>query len=147
MYCFRLRAVIPVGLTVGLLAGCARSTHVASTSPSPSSTLTAQEIERTAPGQPIEQQLMDRFPGVVVQRITGGGVSIRIRGPATFYAGGEPLYVVDGVPLEMGTTDLRWLNPYDIASIKVLKDPAETAIYGVRAGNGVIVISTKPPGR
>jgi TonB-dependent SusC/RagA subfamily outer membrane receptor len=143
MYSFPLRAMIPVGLTVALVAGCARSSHVASTSPSPAPTLTAQDIERTAPGQPIEQQLMDRFPGVDVQRIPGGGVTIRIRGPASFYSGGEPLYVVDGIALQMGTTDLRWLNPYDIASIKVLKDPAETAIYGLRGGNGVIVITTK----
>jgi TonB-dependent SusC/RagA subfamily outer membrane receptor len=147
MHCVPLRALVPVGLTLGLLAGCARSSHVASTSPSPSPTLTAQDIEHTAPGAPIEQQLMDRFPGVDVQRITGGGVTIRIRGPASFYAGGAPLYVVDGVPLADGTSDLRWLNPYDIASIQVLKDPAETAIYGVRGGNGVIVIATKRPGR
>jgi TonB-dependent SusC/RagA subfamily outer membrane receptor len=145
MYSFPSRAVIPVGLTVALLAGCARSSHVASTNPSPEPTLTARDIERTAPGQPIEQQLMDRFPGVDVQRLPNGGVSIRIRGPASFYSGGEPLYVVDGIALQLGTSDLRWLNPYDIASIKVLKDPAETAIYGVRGGNGVIVIATKRP--
>jgi TonB-dependent SusC/RagA subfamily outer membrane receptor len=145
MYSFPSRAVIPVGLTVALLAGCARSSHVASTNPSPEPTLTARDIGRTAPGQPIEQQLMDRFPGVDVQRLPNGGVSIRIRGPASFYSGGEPLYVVDGIALQLGTSDLRWLNPYDIASIKVLKDPAETAIYGVRGGNGVIVIATKRP--
>ena len=85
---------------------------------------------------------MDRFPGVDVRRTTGG-VSIRIRGIGSFYSGGEPLYIVDGVALPDGTPGIAWINPYDIASIKVLKDPAETAIYGVRGGNGVVVVTTK----
>jgi len=56
----------------------------------------------------------------------------------------EPLFVVDGVPIAPGPGGtLSWLNPHDIASIEVLKDAASLAMYGVRGGNGVIVIKTK----
>jgi TonB-dependent SusC/RagA subfamily outer membrane receptor len=54
-------------------------------------------------------------------------------------AGNEPLYVVDGVP----TTDIRGINPNDIASMTVLKDASSAAIYGARAANGVVLITTK----
>ena len=138
---------IPAGLFAGLLAACAQPRQLTSTAPAPSRTLTAQDIRRDAsPGEPVEQLLMDRFPGVYVQRMAAGGVSIRIRGPASFYSGGEPLYVVDGVALPTGTEGLPWLNPYDIESIKVLKNPSDTAIYGLRGASGVIVITTKRPG-
>lgn len=144
---FNSHTLIPAALLTGLLGACAQPRQVTSTAPSPSTSLTAQDIERGAsPGEPVEQLLMDRFPGVDVRRIAGGGVSIRIRGPASFFSDGEPLYVVDGVALPLGTQGLSWLNPYDIQSIKVLKDPTDTAIYGLRGANGVIVVTTKRPG-
>ena len=60
----------------------------------------------------------------------------------------EPLYVVDDVPIKAGPGGaLNGINPYNIESIKVLKDPADTGIYGIRGGNGVIVIKMKKPGR
>jgi TonB-dependent SusC/RagA subfamily outer membrane receptor len=90
---------------------------------------------------------MDRFPGVEVARAPGGGVMIRIRGPASFYANSDPLVVVDGVAIEGAGAGIGWLNPHDIASIKVLKNPAETTIWGVRGANGVIVVTTKRPGK
>jgi TonB-dependent SusC/RagA subfamily outer membrane receptor len=90
---------------------------------------------------------MDRFPGVEVARRPGGGVAIRIRGPSSFYSNTEPLLVVDGVAMNEGDASMSWLNPHDIASITVLKNPAETAIYGVRGANGVIVVTTKRPGK
>ncbi len=81
----------------------------------------------------------------------GGGISIRIRGQASYSAGSEPLYVVDGVPLATGSgagistgnDALNYLNPNDIASITVLKDAASAAIYGTNASNGVVLITTK----
>lgn len=87
----------------------------------------------------------------------GGGSKFRIRGEASTGAGNEPLFVIDGFPVnsggtlgsgniyEAGTTDnvLESLNPDDIESISVLKDAASTAIYGARAGHGVILITTK----
>jgi TonB-dependent SusC/RagA subfamily outer membrane receptor len=111
----------------------------------PSSTLTAEEIQR-APGQSIEQLLTGRFPGVEVMRTANGGISVRIRGTTSFLSNNEPLYVLDGIPMEPGSSgSLTWINPYDIASIEVLKNPSETALYGMRGANGVIVIKTKRP--
>lgn len=69
----------------------------------------------------------------------GGDLSVRVRGATSVLAGNEPLYVVDGVP----TTDIRGLNPNDIASMTVLKDAASASIYGARAANGVVLITTK----
>jgi TonB-dependent starch-binding outer membrane protein SusC len=69
----------------------------------------------------------------------GADLSIRIRGTGSLLGSNEPLYVVDGVI----TYDIRGLNPQDIASLTVLKDAAATAIYGVRGGNGVVIITTK----
>ena len=81
----------------------------------------------------------------------GGGISIRVRGQASYTAGSEPLYVVDGVPLgtgsgggiSTGNDPLNYLNPNDIATITVLKDAASAAIYGTNASNGVVLITTK----
>jgi TonB-linked SusC/RagA family outer membrane protein len=69
----------------------------------------------------------------------GGDISVRIRGATSVLAGNEPLYVVDGLP----TTDIRGLNPNDIATMSVLKDAASASIYGARAANGVVLITTK----
>ncbi len=69
----------------------------------------------------------------------GGSVSVRIRGVATVLGGAEPLYVVDGMPVN----DISYLSSGDIESVNVLKDASATAIYGARGANGVILISTK----
>jgi TonB-linked SusC/RagA family outer membrane protein len=69
----------------------------------------------------------------------GADISVRVRGATSVLAGNEPLYVVDGVP----TTDIRGLNPTDIESMSVLKDASSAAIYGARAANGVVLITTK----
>src|SRR5207237_9568194 len=96
------------------------------------------------PGQPIEQVLMGRFPGVTVPRAPDGAVSVRIRGTTSIRGSNEPLYVIDGVEIEPGPGgSLTGINPHDIATIEVVKDPAGEAMYGVRGANGVIVIDTK----
>jgi TonB-linked SusC/RagA family outer membrane protein len=69
----------------------------------------------------------------------GSGISVRVRGSTSVLAGNEPLYVVDGVP----TTDIRGLDPADIASMSVLKDASSSSIYGARAANGVVLITTQ----
>jgi TonB-linked SusC/RagA family outer membrane protein len=69
----------------------------------------------------------------------GAGLSIRIRGSSSISAGNDPLYVVDGIPM----TDITALNPGDIESMTILKDAASASIYGTRAANGVVVITTK----
>jgi TonB-dependent SusC/RagA subfamily outer membrane receptor len=92
----------------------------------------------------LDQLLSGRFPGVMVRPAPGGGIIVRIGGPKSFYGNEDPLFVVDGAPIEAGPNGtLSWLNPHDIESIRVLKDPSTTAIYGVRGANGVIVIKTK----
>lgn len=69
----------------------------------------------------------------------GAGLTIRVRGSSSISAGNDPLYVVDGIPM----SDISTLDPNDIASMTVLKDAASAAIYGTRAANGVVVITTK----
>lgn len=93
------------------------------------------------------EELLEGLPGVEVRRSSGGGYSVRIRGAGgSFMSGEEPLFVVDGVPLDGSAgRNLAWLNPADVERISVLKDPSQTSLYGVRGANGVIVITTKKP--
>jgi TonB-dependent SusC/RagA subfamily outer membrane receptor len=94
-----------------------------------------------------------------VQVITGSGTAgsgsvVRVRGVASISAGGDPLYVVDGIPITQdnfldgnrgafNTNPLATINPADIESVEILKDAAATGIYGSRGSNGVILITTK----
>jgi TonB-dependent starch-binding outer membrane protein SusC len=112
--------------------------------PSAGSTVTANDPGHENPGS-IQQMLAGRISGVTVTQAVGGGISVRMNGGGTsFYSGQEPLIVVDGATVNPGPNGtLSWLNPRDIESITALKDPSQTAIYGVRGGNGVIVIKTK----
>ncbi len=90
----------------------------------------------------LDQALQGRAPGVVVTQNTGApgeGVSVRIRGSGSINSGNSPLYVVDGVP----TLDVTSISTQDIASLTVLKDAAASAIYGSRAANGVVIVTTK----
>jgi len=91
---------------------------------------------------------MDHFPGVEVTRTTSGGISVRIRGVGSVLSSNEPLFVIDGVPMPPGEGErLNTINPYDIVSIEVVKDPGGTALYGVRGANGVIIIKTNAADR
>ncbi|WP_010517526.1 SusC/RagA family TonB-linked outer membrane protein [Croceivirga radicis] len=121
------------------------------------------------PVQP-EQLLQGKVAGVnIVQSsgMPGASSTVRIRGTSSISAGNDPLYVIDGVPLQFGsannnisvatsgssplseeaTNPLSLINPADIESIDVLKDASATAIYGSRGANGVIVITTKNKGK
>lgn len=119
----------------------------ASTSPSPSpstqsSTVTSDNIHPAA-NEPIEKVLQGRVSGVVVSQGPDGGILIQIRGQSA-YPATLPLYVLDGVPIDPGPNgSLSGISPYDIESIRVLKDPADLTMYGSRGANGVIVIKTK----
>jgi TonB-dependent SusC/RagA subfamily outer membrane receptor len=104
------------------------------------SVLTEEDINKTNATH-LYEVLEGRVAGLHVVR-TARGVSVRIRGVSTFYGSNEPLYVLDGVPLIPSPYGDVPVNPYDIASISVLKD-ASAAIYGSRGGNGVIIITTK----
>jgi TonB-dependent starch-binding outer membrane protein SusC len=88
------------------------------------------------------EALQGKAAGVQVTSVSGkpgAGLSIRIRGSSSISAGNDPLYVVDGIPM----TDISAYSPNDIESISVLKDAASASIYGTRAANGVVVITTK----
>lgn len=103
----------------------------------------------------VEQALIGQMPGVQVRQQTGmpgAGLSILVRGSGSITAGNEPLYVLDGFPLDIASQSsnggfsnnpLDDLNPNDIESIQVLKDASAAAIYGSRAANGVVIITTK----
>ncbi len=99
-------------------------------------------------------RLQGRMPGVTttLNPTPGQGAELLIRGRSTL-GGNEPLYIVDGVPIqqfkdvlgegEERRMDLQWLNPNDVESIQVLKDASSASIYGARANNGVVIITTK----
>ena len=90
----------------------------------------------------VAQALQGEAAGVVVtqnSKAPGESVSVRIRGSNSISSTNEPLYVVDGFPTPNGAD----INPNDIASMEILKDASATAIYGARAANGVILITTK----
>jgi TonB-dependent SusC/RagA subfamily outer membrane receptor len=90
----------------------------------------------------VEELLAGRVAGVEVTR-GASGLTVRVRGPNSFLGGGEPLYVVDGIPIRQGlASPLDILSPRDIARIDVLKD-GTAAIYGSRSANGVILITTR----
>lgn len=92
----------------------------------------------------VDQALQGRAAGVQVTNndaTPGGNLSVLIRGTGSLAPGGNgPLYVVDGYPISSGINNI---NPSDIATMDVLKDASATAIYGIRAANGVVIITTK----
>jgi TonB-dependent SusC/RagA subfamily outer membrane receptor len=105
--------------------------------------VTSDDMDQV-PDEPIEKMLQGRVAGVTIVRTPDGGIAVRIRGATTINGETEPLYVIDGMPIQPGPSgSLVGINPHDIASIEVLKDAASLAFYGVRAANGVILIKTK----
>lgn len=98
----------------------------------------------------VNQAIQGQVAGVNVMNTSGtpgGGLNIQIRGLSSISSGTNPLYVVDGNAIQVGenaeTNPLSFLNPSDIASIEILKDASASAIYGSRASNGVVLITTK----
>lgn len=97
------------------------------------------------PTSNISQSLVGMSSGITLQQISGepgAAPAIRVRGAGSINSGNDPLFVIDGYP----TTDAELfnnINPADIADIQILKDAASSAIYGSKAGNGVIIVTTK----
>jgi len=92
----------------------------------------------------VTQALAGQLPGVNISQSQGAPGSspvVRIRGTSSITAGTNPLYVIDGLPVE--NFNLNLINPQDISSVEVLKDASSAAIYGSRGANGVIIITTK----
>lgn len=121
-------------------------------------TVKATDIQGV-PSPSVDQLLQGRAAGIQVISNTGapgGAVTVRIRGATSINASNDPLYVIDGVPVrnetfggelagngQVQTNPLVDINPSDIESIQILKDASATAIYGARAANGVVLITTK----
>ncbi|MEQ8238131.1 MAG: TonB-dependent receptor [Cyclobacteriaceae bacterium] len=124
-----------------------------------SGSITQVNAEQLAIGSnaSIDGALQAKAPGVRITQNSGtpgSAISVQIRGANSVSAGSQPLYVIDGVPMTTGDfgqigfegqniNALADLNPDDIESISVLKDASSAAIYGARAGNGVVLITTK----
>ncbi|WP_220699494.1 SusC/RagA family TonB-linked outer membrane protein [Pelobium manganitolerans] len=123
------------------------------------SSINAREMQEM-PSASIDQALQGRLPGVDIATVSGdpgSGMQIRIRGTASLNGSNDPLVVVDGMPYEVTIPDdfnfatsddnaygqLLNIAPSDISEISVLKDAAATAVWGSRAANGVLVITTK----
>nr|WKN37275.1 TonB-dependent receptor [Tunicatimonas sp. TK19036] len=104
----------------------------------------SEEVLQSRPVASFEDALQGRTSGVQIRQAGGnlnGKFSISIRGVGSVTGSNDPLIVVDGVPLY--SADFSTINPKDIASIDILKDASATAIYGSRAANGVVIVSTK----
>lgn len=120
------------------------------------SSVKAEDIENL-PSASVDQLVQGRAAGVQISANSGtpgGGMFVRVRGTTSITASSDPLYVIDGIPVVstplesqgtggQRTNPLADLNPADIESIEVLKDASATAIYGARAANGVVLITTK----
>jgi TonB-linked SusC/RagA family outer membrane protein len=124
--------------------------------------LSAEEFNKGA-NVSVTQLIAGRAAGVNVTQTSsepGGGLSVRIRGASSVNAGNDPLYVIDGLPVDNGVAidgaagrgfpagsqarnPLNALNPMDIESVEILKDASAAAIYGSRGANGVVLITTK----
>jgi TonB-linked SusC/RagA family outer membrane protein len=105
-------------------------------------TINAKEL-KDIPVSQVTQKLQGRLAGVQINQTTGKpgqGMSVRIRGQVSVSAGSDPLYVIDGFPI---TGSIGALNPDEIQDISILKDAASTSLYGSRAANGVVLITTK----
>jgi TonB-linked SusC/RagA family outer membrane protein len=107
------------------------------------------------PVQSLESAIQGKVPGVVIESGSGKvgqGMKVRVRGTSSISASSQPLYVIDGMPVNTTsltdvnndqTNPMADINPNDIESIEVLKDASASAIYGARGANGVILITTK----
>ncbi|MCS2428412.1 SusC/RagA family TonB-linked outer membrane protein [Parabacteroides goldsteinii] len=110
------------------------------------SKLNNEELE-DIPVPNISQKMQGKFSGVQITQANGepgGGMAIRIRGAASVNGGNSPLVVIDGFPITPNEgTGLESISPEEIENITILKDAASTSLYGSRAANGVILVTTK----
>lgn len=137
------RVVFAALASVSLACGSANTRPKAVPQPQ----VTSQDIEQNG-SDPVAKAIQSKSAGVVVTTAPNGQIAVQIRGPSSFYGSSEPLYVIDDVPFEPAPGGvLTGINPHDIESIRVLKNPEDTGIYGVRGANGVIVIRMKKAGR
>ena len=115
--------------------------------------ISGREVQN-APVPSFEQAIQGKAAGVFIENSSGKlgqGIKVRVRGTSSVSGGNQPLYVIDGIPIisenlsgtDAATNPISDLNPNDIESISILKDASASAIYGSRASNGVVLITTK----
>jgi len=138
------------GVAALVVVGIAACGHPQSGGSAPTPSASSRELQASSeigqsPNMPAEQYLASRSAGVTIGHASDGTLTVRIRGgSSSTYGNNMPLYIIDGVPFQPSAEGgLTGINPYDIASIKALKDAADITMYGVRGANGVIVIKTK----
>lgn len=139
----RAHSAVVAAVGLSMLTACAHSAARAAKTRHDPNAATAGDWR----GQPVgrvEELFAGRFPGVEAYAVPGGMV-VRVRGVTTVMGDATPLYVIDGITVMTGSDGLVAINPADVARIEVLKDAAELAGYGSRAGNGVVRITTKRP--
>lgn len=94
------------------------------------------------PARPAPKSAMRQFPGVDIVSTSAGGFYVHIMSGLT--SNGDPLYIIDGTPMTIDPNrGIDWVDRDDIVAIRVLKDPAETAVYGPRGRNGVIILTSR----
>lgn len=142
-----MRSLVPALFLAGALAlgACSGSRSADDPSETDGDAVAQDGIERRGVRQ-VEEMLRGQVAGVEVRQ-SARGLVIRIRQGGGFLTSDEPLFVIDGLPISPGTDGaLDGINPEDIASIRVLKNASETAFYGSRGANGVVLITTvRPP--
>jgi len=144
-----VRSIVLIVAATMASACSSGGTSTPSTTPAPDAskrnTVGADAIANSS-GEPIEKILAGRVAGVQLGHAADGSLTVQIRGATSWNSDNQPLYVIDGVPITAGPNGaLSGINPYDIEKIEVLKDPARTAMYGIRGANGVILIKMKKP--
>jgi TonB-dependent SusC/RagA subfamily outer membrane receptor len=135
-----------LGVIIAGVAGCASTRDGAAerTTDRDPDTVEAEDLEGRYIAR-VQEMLRGQVAGVEV-RNSAAGLIIRIRGASSIYASSDPLFVIDGLPIQLGASGaLTGINPQDVASIRVLKNASETALYGSRGANGVVLITTKRP--
>ena len=130
-------------LIFALLSGCAASKKSGTSDVDDPNTITSDEIHETD-NLDINELISRRVPGITITQGPGGQIVALIRGKKTFTGDDRPLYVVDGIPVEPNRDgSLPGVILSEIEEIKVYKDSAQTARWGMRGANGVIAVTTK----
>ena len=136
------------GLIVAVMIGCGRAAPP-ERGPATGTGAVTTVVPRETDARVMQvEEMLRGVPGLDVTRLSDGGYQLRIRGQRSIRGNpgdDDPLLVIDGIPIASGalSSTLAGLSPGDIARIEVLKDAGATGIYGSRAANGVIVITTK----
>ncbi len=137
-------AALALGILLAVSSACSRNNPPESAA-KPAGNMS--ELDKNS-GEPLERVLQVKDPSLYVTRAPDGSIAVSIRGASSFYSNTQPLFVIDGTPISPGPGGtLVGVNPHDIESIKVLKNPEDIGVYGMRGANGVIVVTTKRPGK